>query len=235
MIRLYPIPFRLLEGDQQFKKWEWIQADIMPASKDNRPESHKIDVDTIVRTGQIIDTKDYWEARKRWIEPHVVSCYTLLEQRRQISGETLGIIHPTNLHIEIAPIESPEWTEEEKMKLLQEGLFDSPEAKSRPPLRKVPYRFYYTYECQLPNSETETCRHMITDWEVSMLYWNCFQRYGKQWEQEFRKKLEDEFAQKDLYFLMGTVHRFPDQWLIVGLFYPPKRPDTLGQQLEFEL
>jgi hypothetical protein len=23
-------------------------------------------------------------------------------------------------------------------------------------------------------------------------------------------------------FLMGTIHRFPDQWLIVSLIYPPK-------------
>jgi hypothetical protein len=26
----------------------------------------------------------------------------------------------------------------------------------------------------------------------------------------------------DLMFLMGTIHRFPNQWLIVSLIYPPK-------------
>lgn len=25
-------------------------------------------------------------------------------------------------------------------------------------------------------------------------------------------------------FLMGTIHRFPGQWLIVGLIYPPRLP-----------
>jgi hypothetical protein len=24
-------------------------------------------------------------------------------------------------------------------------------------------------------------------------------------------------------FLMGTIHRFPNQWLIVSLIYPPKQ------------
>ena len=26
LIRLYPVPFRLLSDDQQFKKWHWITA-----------------------------------------------------------------------------------------------------------------------------------------------------------------------------------------------------------------
>jgi hypothetical protein len=29
---------------------------------------------------------------------------------------------------------------------------------------------------------------------------------------------------RDLMFMMGTIHRFPDQWLIVSLIYPPKPP-----------
>lgn len=26
LIRLYPVPFRLIENDKQFKKWQWISA-----------------------------------------------------------------------------------------------------------------------------------------------------------------------------------------------------------------
>ena len=26
---------------------------------------------------------------------------------------------------------------------------------------------------------------------------------------------------EELLILMGTIHRFPDQWLIVGFVYPP--------------
>lgn len=57
-------------------------------------------------------------------------------------------------------------------------------------------------------------RHKITDWEVGALFWNCITKYDGQWESYFRKKLEKEFAEKDLMFLMGTIHRFPDKWLI---------------------
>ena len=43
-----------------------------------------------------------------------------------------------------------------------------------------------------------------------------------------------EFSEKDVLFLMGTIHRFPHQWLIVSVLYPPKRPaDLAGQQSLF--
>jgi hypothetical protein len=45
--------------------------------------------------------------------------------------------------------------------------------------------------------------------------------------------LEEDFSKKDLLFLMGTVHRFPAQWLIVGLFYPPHLPQS--QQMPLAL
>jgi hypothetical protein len=40
----------------------------------------------------------------------------------------------------------------------------------------------------------------------------------------------DELMSKDLSFLMGTIHRFPDQWLIVSLIYPPKQKVPIGDQ-----
>ncbi len=45
-IRLYPVPFRLIEGSAQFKKWQWITAKVEKARKDHRPESNIIGVDT---------------------------------------------------------------------------------------------------------------------------------------------------------------------------------------------
>jgi len=35
--RLFPVPYRLLDGDAQFKKWEWIRARISRTDKDHRP------------------------------------------------------------------------------------------------------------------------------------------------------------------------------------------------------
>ena len=47
LIRLFPVPFRLVEDEQQFKKWQWITARVRRAQDDARPESHRVSVDTI--------------------------------------------------------------------------------------------------------------------------------------------------------------------------------------------
>lgn len=228
MRRIFPVPFRLLQGAQQFQKWEWIEARVAKALRDNRPESYKIDVDTIARNGERIGTDNAWMKRRTWISPHIVSSFAELEQRRQITGETLGFIRPTRLlGLEIRPVKEKDWTEKDKVSLFQDGLFDNNAVRSRPPLEKLPFDFHYHYH----DEAMSDLRHKITDWEAGALFRNCYRRHCDQWETPFRQKLEDDFSKTDLLFLMGTVHRFPDQWLIVGLFYPPLQEKHQQMQL----
>ncbi len=231
--RLYPVPYRLLEGKDQFQKWEWITASISTTAKDARPESRRINVDSIERYGKSIKTKDGdWSERLQWLTPHVVPTFAALEARRNATGETLGYLRASKiLQLEITPVKQRDWTEADRIKLSQDGLFDSVEIKNRPPLRKLPFDFHYRYQCG-----TETNPHKLTDWEIGALYWNCIALYGpKGWEEKFRHKLENEFARKDLFFLMGTIHRFPDQWLIVGIVYPPQQLKPHSVQLGLQL
>ena len=184
--RLFPVPFRFLEGDQQFKKWEWVRACANHASNDQRPESYRLDLDSVTCIGQRIGTEHGWAERRRWIEPHVVSSFSRLEERRKHTGETLGFLRPSRLvHLEIVPAKEPDWTDDDQRKLQQDGLFDTPAAKARPPLRKLPYDFYYHYEC-VTRTGTELLKHKITDWEAGALFWNCVQRDGAEWEQPLR-------------------------------------------------
>jgi hypothetical protein len=238
MRRLYPVPFRFLEGEHQFQKWEWIRASLIRPRQDKRPESYRIDTDSITRTRKRIGTERAWQERREWIEPHIVEGFASLEERRQAMGNTLGFIRATRLlGLVIRPEKNPDWTEEDKVKLLREGLFDSEAARKRALLKKLPFTFYYEYEASVPGG-TEKYRHMITDWEVGALFWRCQHDYGANWETFFRKKLEQDFSKKDLFFLMGTIHRFPDKWLIVGLVYPPfvpRQKQPQGRQLGLAL
>jgi hypothetical protein len=222
MRRIFPVPFRLLEGGSRFHKWEWIEADVQTTSKDQRPESRRIDVDSIARSGTVIPTDDHWSQRRRWIDAQIVPSYAALEQRRQTTGETLGILRPTKLvSLDITPVAETEWTPDDTQKRTRDGLFDTPEVRGRAPLRKLPLDLHYRYEIETAEG-VETLRHKITDWETGALYWHC---HGKpNCHALLRQRLESEFSQKDLLLLMGTIHRFPDQWLIVGLIYPPKPP-----------
>ena len=226
MRRLYPIPFRFIGGDVKFQKWEWIRGVVGSTSKDKRPESRRIDIDQVEKLGELISTKNNWQQRLAWVEPRLSASFDALEQRRQDTGETLGFIRPTRLlGLDITPIKDAEWTEKEWINLTKEGLFDSEEVRTSPPLRKIPFEFRYRYECQTP-ADTTQHRHMITDWEAGALYWNCVKSHGDAWQAPFRARLETEFAAKDLIFMMGTIHRFPDQWLIISLIYPPKPKPT---------
>ncbi len=80
---------------------------------------------------------------------------------------------------------------------------------------------HYVYECDV-GGETRQYRHKIVDWEAGALYWNCCRSHGAGWEVPFRAQLEQTLPNRDLQFLVGIIHRFPDQWLIVSLIYPPK-------------
>jgi len=221
--RIFPVPFRLLEGQSQFQKWEWINANITKANGDIRPESHRIDVDTVSKTGEKIGTESSWANRLKWIEPHIMPSFEALEFRRQTTGQTLGFLRPTRLvSLDISVVKEAEWTEKDKENLRRDGLFDSEEVKKRLPLEKIGHDFYYQYEC-ISDTGIELKRHKIIDWEAGALYRNCYRTNGSKWEQKFREKYETEFAQKDLLLMLGTMHRFPDQWLIIGVIYPPMR------------
>lgn len=231
MRRLFPIPFRLLDGDQQFHRWEWINARVIKAKDDHRKESYKVDVDSIKRLQQV-GTNHGWAERLQWIAPHFLPDFASLEDRRQASGETLGFIRPIKYRLTIEAADEQDWTDEEKAKLVQDGLFDESVVRNRVSLKKIPNNFYYEYECHL-NVEKHFWKHKLTDWEVGALYWKCIKLYGQEWEKYFRQKLETDFLEKrELAFLMGTMHRFPDQWLIVGLVYPPRKA---ARQQAFQL
>jgi hypothetical protein len=240
LIRLFPVPFRLISDDKQFKKWQWITARIDKAPRDRRPESHKVFVDTIVCDGDPLPTSHGWRARRDQLKNLLIyDDFAAFDAARESHGVTLGILRPSRvLGLDITSANKPDRTDEERKKLIQHerqgGLFDDGDAKSIATLKKVPFEFHYRYACTIGH-EVREYRHKIADWEAGALYWNCRLRNGNNWEAAFRDKLEQALPAADLMFLMGTIHRFPDQWLIVSLIYPPKPPEPPRQGSLFGL
>lgn len=237
LVRLYPVPFRLITEDQQFSKWQWIEASIEKSPGDHRPESHKIGVDTI-RGLETVPTTGNWGYRRELLDKlPIYDSFEALEQARLNANVTLGLIRPEKIiALNIRKASSEAWTEEELEKLeklqRQPGLFDQDDVKSSlKRLEKVPYDFYYSYECAVDGAP-QVRTHKIVDWEASQLYRNLRRTHGADgWEAPFRKKLEAELPSKDLMLLMGTIHRFPHQWLIISLIYPPKQLREEDQQM----
>ena len=234
--RLYPVPFRLIEEGQQFKKWQWVSARVKKSNNDNRPESHRIYVDTIECDAEPLSTKNNWEERWAWIDRlPAFTNFKDIDGGREKPSVSLALLHPKRIiSLDITPARNPDWTEDERAKLLQEqmqgSLFDEAEAKRQVrELKKIPFDFYYRYVCDIPAGEIEE-RHKIVDWEVGALYWNCKRSHGKDWEAPFRAKLAGNLTGKNLMFLMGNQHRFQDQWLIISLIYPPMQKPIQNPQ-----
>jgi hypothetical protein len=236
-IRLYPVPFRLIEEGAKFKKWQWITAQIEKARKDHRPESYRIGVDTIACHDPIVSTRNGWAARLNWLDklPAFQSPIEM-EQARLRSKQTLALLRPVRiLGLDVTATETQDWTEDEKKKLIQQqrqaNLFVTNDGADIATLRKIPFDFHYRYAFTGSDGVEAEARHKIVDWEVGALYWNVRRTHRDNWEEPFRSKLERELPSRDLMFLMGTIHRFPDQWLIISLIYPPRRPVGAPDQL----
>ena len=236
LIRLFPVPFRLINNEKQFRKWQWITVRTQKASKDHRLESNKLFVDTIDREDEPIPTKNNWgERRSQLSRIPIYNDFAQLEADRKKHNRTLGVVRPAVIRrLVITPVDQPNWTDAELSKLVkhqqQAGLFDEADERAIRTLRKLPFDFHYEYSCTSASGDTFEYRHKIVDWEVGALFWRCWDGYGVGWEDAFRNKVEIELPSKDLMLMMGTIHRFPDKWLIISLFYPPKQPPAENSQ-----
>jgi hypothetical protein len=238
LIRLYPVPFRLIADDQQFSKWQWIEARIEKARDDHRPESHRIFVDGIeCEATALAAGKEGWPRRMEALKDvPIFEDFEAIEAARLSKGTTLGLLRPSRIvRLEIKAASNPEWTQEEKAKLTrmqqQSYLFSEEESKRDVAmLEKLPFDFYYHYECDV-EGQVRIYKHKLVDWEAGALYRKLRKQHGPEgWEQPFRDKFERDLPSRDLLLLLGTIHRFPGQWLAVSAFSPPKpQPGAPGQ------
>jgi hypothetical protein len=63
-VRLYPIPFRLLDYKDRYQKFDWIETRLVRNTKDPRPETfHLADTADIQQVGRM-ETADNWRERR---------------------------------------------------------------------------------------------------------------------------------------------------------------------------
>jgi hypothetical protein len=186
-------------------------------SSDPRPESYKIDVDTLEIVGAPASTRRAWAARKAVLLPHRSHCMCCLKRQLEEDGRpTLGFFKPQTIERLIITSDASEWTEKELAKLRQSTFFEN---APKSELQKIPFRFSYVYRCDHVECQghTMTC----TDWEVLEAYRSWRRRYPLDWESRFRAKFELWLREQDAHFFVGTVHNHPREWIIVGIWYAP--------------
>ncbi len=216
-IRLFPVPYRLLDRDKRFRKYQWIEARVSKAA-DGRPESYTLDLDSIGILTEPLPTENAWAARREIVFPLKSNSMCGLQSDRDARGyPTLGFIKPERITRLRIDQDRGEWTPAELARLRQMTLWRNAPAQE---LEKVPYRFAYEYECAEPNCGGHD--QICTDWEMGQAWRKWSRDYGSNWESKFRDRFERGMADgPDTHFYVGTIHRHPNAWIIVGLWYAP--------------
>ena len=236
-IRIYPVPFRKLKWEKQYKKYQWIEWKVIKNAKDFRPESYSpTDRGKDLFLGETVKN---WEERKKIIfDDMKVRVYKNMEKlikeaQSDQNHTSLAIFKPKKILDFKFENQEREW-DQEKLKKIKEQLKQlSLDGSNKPHkifdnVKKLPYKF--------KDDSSKTSTLMIEDWEIGALYWNCLKRVNKenslsQKEKEeqaiekVKQKYYNQFLKKDLYFFLGTIFEFHkigrNPFIIVGVFYPP--------------
>ena len=233
-IRIYPLPFRKINRENRFKKYEWIELELRRNTNDFRPESYRpINYQEIKTIGEIKPDGDTWDERRKIVLRKV---YTNLEQLIAEAKDknictSLATFKPKKILDFTYEKTDREWgtkqiqyLESEKQ---QANLFESEEEdeiENFEVVDKVPYKFKFKFM----DDTDKTSNLMIEDWEIGMLYWNCLKTHNGNEQlacEDVKKKYFDDFAKtKDYYFFLGTTklnhYVSHNPFVIIGDFRP---------------
>jgi len=229
-IRLYPIPFRLLDQEQQYKKYQWVEVDTARNKGDERPESHRVLSTSEIKLLHEVSTDREWEERRKLVLGGQ-KIYTNLKEIIGLAHDnkiSLVVFKPAEVLGFVAEAAEPEWPREKITGILnsmkQGHLFEDQNLEDFRIMPKLPYKFSYRFK---DDAGVES-KLMIEDWEIGQLYWNCEKRYGKdEAVSKVRQKYMDDFVKtKDLHLFLGTtyewhVRKARNPFVIIGTFHPP--------------
>lgn len=230
-IRLYPVPFRYLDGDRQFHKYQLITVATRDAGADKRPESHKIVADSI----SIKTSLKTWAQRAQWIEriETPTMCHLQNVIRQDLNATSLAAVRPTRPE-RLTFERNPGWTAEQLRKFeayRNQGSLIDPIPL---PLLEAPrFRVRLRYRC----SETRCAGHQqtIIDWELNAL------QAHHQWssDDELRAAITQRFfenpfgSRKDPLIFVGNQEdvRRRGSFTVLGLYYPDRADAEKGRTL----
>jgi len=225
-IRLYPVPFRKLDYDKRYKKYEWIELDLERNTSDFRPESYRpLDIDAIKVVDKIEPDGGSWERRREYVMRKVYRNLDQLiaEAKNKEIRTSLAVFKPAKILDFTYRETEREWDRAKLESFDQLELFFTEKNRFKV-VQKIPYSFSYRFQDETGKESAL----MLTDWEAGTLYLNCLKNHQGDERKacaDVRKKYFDDFAlTKDLHFFLGTsksrhfMARNP--FSIIGTFHP---------------
>ena len=228
-IRIYPVPFRKLTWEKQYRKYQWIELEVIKNNRDFRLESYRPK-----NRGETIQLKERiknWEDRKRFISKVKIhkDLQTLIKEAKSNKKTSLAVFKPKKIiDFKCEREKNKQWDSKKIKEIKEKGqqlnLFNSDKPHEIFKIvKKLPYKFSYIFTDQSNKQSTL----MIEDWEIGALYWNCLKRENSEEKavQKVKNKYLNDFKKKDLYLFLGTTKKFhnvaPNPFVIIGVFSPP--------------
>jgi hypothetical protein len=210
-VRLYPVPFRFLDAEEQYGRWDVIRVQAYRDAKDKRPESwHLAPGMPITKIDRIDTERSRWE----WMRKTVHTSTQYMTDN--------GI---TNGCVEIEPIElywkpdSTEWTPTQRAVINQGNLFATKQQFENISER-VPWQFRLKFRER--NSRREDDAKVLA-WS----YYEGFRREARQVDDlSALNKIADKIRrsifnpEKTVFAIFGTHSRF-GHWMISSLYHVP--------------
>lgn len=217
-IRLYPINYRELDPSRQYKKFQWIRLKTRKSDeKLNRPESYKVDPDSI-KLLETLPSGKGWKKRNEIFQPMISLSLEDLLEKQMNDGTSLGAFKPSEVIDFEIKRESPTWGAKKEGIVNQAQLF-----AKRKALDKIPYSFHYKFRC---NDERCTIVHNLTliDWEIGESFRSFSRIYPTQ--EIALQKLHEHwfdyfFKQRESYFVVGTDSGY-NKFMILTVVSPQR-------------
>lgn len=237
-VRIYPFPFRLVNLDYQFKKYDVLEIPLYKARDDKRPESYKPhDMGLIRHVDHLEVADDYWSKRMSYVRatafPSVKALQDAMITDNKTWGPTIRPIPVQSGNVKVSfEKQDPEWPEEDMKKLesarqsLSMNLFtDKNLLDFFKTLRRLPYKIRLTFADL--TGEQYTLR--ILDWEIAQLFFNARKGTSNDDEalEKVRYKIEKQIfsTNREVFLIIGNYHHRYKQkcQLAVDGFVWPKR------------
>jgi hypothetical protein len=226
-VRIHPVPFRDLDDDSKFAKYQTVTADVRRSRSDRRPETWCPIGGTIVPS-ESMGTDDAWARRRHLVNQlfEATMC-ELVEANRSGSGpgtHSLAVVRtpePPRLRITERDEEQLQrWRQRAQAVASRVSLFDDLVPR-KPDFEVVPWRFQYQFHCL--SSECKGHEQTIVDWEVLALWRRV--RHRADWRELIQQRFETDLWQgRDSLLFVGNQEQRPASFLVLGVFWPPAGP-----------
>lgn len=173
-MRIYPVPFRRLEDEEQYRKFDWIEADFVRGRFDPRPETHHpTDLAKMLPIGHL-GTEDDWRVRRELLlgKAKVFDRLEPLLVGAKENRLSLAVFKPAKIRGFIWEDDEHEWNPDKVAQMREQSkqaqmFAEDAWRETFQLIPKLPYAFSYQFEDRDGRKSTM----QVLDWECGQLYW----------------------------------------------------------------